>query len=967
MNKLFRKIVGVSLGLAMALGTGLAIESGLKESASVHAAETSNGDGTYYDTISGGTVNNNQITWTIGGGHIIIVSNAGGGNAVANTNRLYRYNYMEFTASDGYTINSLQITYSTTYRGANNAGGTAITNNRISAGQADVTVSDTNVSNGTITVTPNSNANTHFYFQNAATGTDNVQLRWSTFKINYSKPSGITVTSIEVLDEFANELSDGDEVNATLVSGNESAKAEVTCEVTYSSGNHDGDVTITSSPSAGFSYNTDDDSTYIFTFLINGDYDVTIASTLNDEYAITVSYHVSGIVDVVYEKVTNVAQLKAGKEIIIGNTDGSYVMAPYAGSGNNCPYVSSTPDASGNLARSCIGTGFAILTLGGSAGAWTLTDQNNNIYFGTSGQNYLKASSNSSDTWTIAIDGTSHEAKITSAASSRWIAQNASMKAFATYANTDQWEVAIYMVPSNDPAIEVAVTGSTSLGVGETATLTVTKLNGATGTVNWATSDSSALSLSATTGDSVTVTAGSTLGSATITASLTDCSDVQTSFVVRGGTLARPYTIAEAKAAIDSGVGIESVYVAGIISQIDSFNPTYSSITYWISDDGSTTNQFEVYSGKGLDKADFASINDIAVGASVVVFGDIQKHNSTYEFNYNNELVSYSYDESTAIRRQIETLDSSASLSYNFEKNGNAVLDLLNNANTINDNTNTYDEWTNESASAEYSGQSAGDFETIQLRTNNNNSGIVVINKQSEDLLAKKIYIKWNASTTDGRKLDIYGKDEQYSSPADLYGDAKGTKIGTFTYDEDGSAIQVITIGGDYEYIGIRSNSGALYLDSIVIQWGEMSYEYDDVAIRLGGKIDKGLWTDLNSTATIEGYGVLLSNATYLGETELKTKYDSYDGTNVKKFDMALATKAPVDGGDNYYWNLYKGVTNSLTTDFVAVAYIRTSKGVVFLKQVTASTKSLANDLINDKTYDLDAFEGTLADLACKQ
>ncbi len=108
------------------------------------------------------------------------------------------------------------------------------------------------------------------------------------------------------------------------------------------------------------------------------------------------------------------------------------------------------------------------------------------------------------------------------------------------------------------------------------------------------------------------------------------------------GSEANPYTVAQAIEAINAGTDLNGKYVAGIISQVDSYNSTYKSITYWISDDGTTDNQMEVYSGKGLDNTDFASKDDIAVGASVVVYGNLKKYNSIFEFDKNNYLVSYS-------------------------------------------------------------------------------------------------------------------------------------------------------------------------------------------------------------------------------------------------------------------------------------------------------------------------------------
>ncbi len=49
----------------------------------------------------------------------------------------------------------------------------------------------------------------------------------------------------------------------------------------------------------------------------------------------------------------------------------------------------------------------------------------------------------------------------------------------------------------------------------------------------------------------------------------------------------------------------------------------------------------EVYSGKGLQSADFASKDDLQVGDQVVACGLVKKYNSTPEFDKNNYLVSF--------------------------------------------------------------------------------------------------------------------------------------------------------------------------------------------------------------------------------------------------------------------------------------------------------------------------------------
>ena len=106
------------------------------------------------------------------------------------------------------------------------------------------------------------------------------------------------------------------------------------------------------------------------------------------------------------------------------------------------------------------------------------------------------------------------------------------------------------------------------------------------------------------------------------------------------GTAEAPLTVAQAIALIDAESTIDEAYVKGIISKIDSYNATYKSITYWISDDGGTTTQLQVYSGKGLNGADFASKEDLNVGKKVVIKGKLKKYNTTYEFDKTSSIIS---------------------------------------------------------------------------------------------------------------------------------------------------------------------------------------------------------------------------------------------------------------------------------------------------------------------------------------
>lgn len=109
------------------------------------------------------------------------------------------------------------------------------------------------------------------------------------------------------------------------------------------------------------------------------------------------------------------------------------------------------------------------------------------------------------------------------------------------------------------------------------------------------------------------------------------------------GTENNPYTVAQARAAIDAGTGVTGVYVKGIVSGIvEEYNATYGNISYNISDDGNDTSaQLEAFRGKSYNGENFTSADDIQVGDEVVIYGNLTLYQSTiYELEQNNKLIS---------------------------------------------------------------------------------------------------------------------------------------------------------------------------------------------------------------------------------------------------------------------------------------------------------------------------------------
>lgn len=80
------------------------------------------------------------------------------------------------------------------------------------------------------------------------------------------------------------------------------------------------------------------------------------------------------------------------------------------------------------------------------------------------------------------------------------------------------------------------------------------------------------------------------------------------------------------------------VYVQGIVSQVGTLSS--NSLTYYISDDGTTTSQLEIYKGKGLNGADFSNTSDLQVGDEVVVTGTLTTYNSQKELSAGSQLLS---------------------------------------------------------------------------------------------------------------------------------------------------------------------------------------------------------------------------------------------------------------------------------------------------------------------------------------
>ena len=207
----------------------------------------------------------------------------------------------------------------------------------------------------------------------------------------------------------------------------------------------------------------------------------------------------------------------------------------------------------------------------------------------------------------------------------------------------------------------------------------------------------------------------------------------------------------------------------------------------------------------------------------------------------------------------------------------------------------SYTSWSGKkgsSSSAVYAGQSAGGNSSIQLRSSNNNSGII---STTSGGIVKSVTVKWNSSTVAGRTLVVYGKHEAYSSPEDLYGaNNKGYPLGEIVCGTS-TTLDVEEALKIYEYIGLCSKSGAMYLEEIQIVWENGSTS----------KIDPEL-----------SFSTDVVNATFGVDPELPTLNTATDFDGAVEYSSSDETVAQILDSETGDLRILKGGTTTITATF---------------------------------------------------
>ena len=129
-----------------------------------------------------------------------------------------------------------------------------------------------------------------------------------------------------------------------------------------------------------------------------------------------------------------------------------------------------------------------------------------------------------------------------------------------------------------------------------------------------------------------------------------------------------PYSVLEAREAVDYSVGLTDAYVTGIVSAIPYPYTAENGVSFDISADGLTTSdQLRAFKTVGSQTYTVDSTDDVQIGDVVILFGTLLKYNSTYELDQGNQIISLTRPQSFTVTDSIEngSLSSTANVVEN--------------------------------------------------------------------------------------------------------------------------------------------------------------------------------------------------------------------------------------------------------------------------------------------------------------
>ncbi len=206
---------------------------------------------------------------------------------------------------------------------------------------------------------------------------------------------------------------------------------------------------------------------------------------------------------------------------------------------------------------------------------------------------------------------------------------------------------------------------------------------------------------------------------------------------------------------------------------------------------------------------------------------------------------------------------------------------------------NTYSEFTSSvfDSGAQYKSNACNDGTYFRIRTDKNNSGIVVTTTGGK---VKSLKVTFNQSTAQNRIIQIYGKNSAYAATTDLYDDDKqGTLLGSLKRESKSvDETKELPIEGSYKYIGIKSSSKVIYITSIEVVW-EPTTEYQPEAPTINPSTQT-FSKAFTATITAEGSADIYYTTDGSEPTIESTKYES--GVEIPAATTTLKAIAVKDG-----------------------------------------------------------------------
>ena len=218
--------------------------------------------------------------------------------------------------------------------------------------------------------------------------------------------------------------------------------------------------------------------------------------------------------------------------------------------------------------------------------------------------------------------------------------------------------------------------------------------------------------------------------------------------------------------------------------------------------DGTDNNYSDVLTIKENETIESPTENPIRDGYKFTGWYTTSEATTAFDFNtrITDSLVLYAgWEESNIVVDILKSSDLSATSTKYVESNVKKHLAMY--------NTNT-----------------ASTNDTIQIR-DSQNSGIV---STTSGGLIKKVKISWNPRTADNRILNVYASNEKLSSTSDLYSGNKVKLIGTISNNKETE----LSITENYKYIGVKSSSGAIFLNSITFEWEPIKPTVDETILK---------------------------------------------------------------------------------------------------------------------------------------